>query len=103
MPSKRGLTRRTFFGSAASAAVGIAAADWSAAAARAIQAAQSSDPVLFSGPVRPFPLTRLRLLSGPLAQAQDLNARYLLSLPPERLLHTFRVNAGLPSSAEPMG
>jgi DUF1680 family protein len=29
--------------------------------------------------------------------------QYLRSLPPDRLLHTFRINAGIPSSAEPLG
>jgi hypothetical protein len=33
----------------------------------------------------------------------EANRRYLMSLPPDRLLHTFRLNAGLPSSAEPLG
>jgi len=31
------------------------------------------------------------------------NRRWLLSLPNDRLLHSFRVTAGLPSSAEPLG
>jgi DUF1680 family protein len=51
----------------------------------------------------PFPLTDVRLLDGPFKQAQRLDAEYLLSLEPDRLLHTFRVNAGLPSSAAPLG
>jgi DUF1680 family protein len=33
----------------------------------------------------------------------ELDRRYLLSLDPERLLHVFRLNAGLPSSAKPYG
>ncbi|MBZ5549928.1 MAG: glycoside hydrolase family 127 protein, partial [Acidobacteriia bacterium] len=32
-----------------------------------------------------------------------VNRRYLMGLDPDRLLHTFRLNAGLPSSAEPIG
>jgi DUF1680 family protein len=51
----------------------------------------------------PFPLGDVRLLDGPFKQAQRLDAEYLLSLEPDRLLHTFRVNAGLPSSAAPLG
>ena len=51
----------------------------------------------------PFPLADVRLLDGPFKQAQRLDAEYLLSLEPDRLLHTFRVNAGLPSSAAPLG
>ena len=54
-------------------------------------------------PVQAFDLRDVRLLDGPFKHAQDLDHAYLLSLDPERLLHTFRVNAGLPSSAEPLG
>src|SRR5262249_52312432 len=51
----------------------------------------------------PFPLTQVRLLDGPFRQAQRLDAEYLVSLEPDRLLHNFRVNAGLSSSAAPLG
>ena len=50
-----------------------------------------------------FELSEVRLLDGPFKSAQDLDATYLLSLDPERLLHNFRVNAGLPSTAKPLG
>ena len=52
---------------------------------------------------QPFPLTDVRLLDGPFKQAMELDGQYLLSLDPDRLLHTFRVNAGLPSSSKPLG
>jgi len=45
----------------------------------------------------------VRLGSGPFLAAADANRRYLKTLPPDRLLHTFRLTAGLPSSAEPLG
>ena len=51
----------------------------------------------------PFPLGQVRLLDGPFLDAANLNNDYLQSLPPERLVHTFRLTAGLPSSAEPLG
>ncbi len=51
----------------------------------------------------PFPLDQVRLLDGPFLQAATTNQQYLHSVPEERLLHTFRLNAGLPSSAEPLG
>lgn len=51
----------------------------------------------------PFPLTAVRLLDGPFKHAMELDRRYLLSLDPDRLLHNFRVQAGLPSSAKPLG
>ena len=44
-----------------------------------------------------FALRDVRLLDGPFKHAQELDAQYLLSLDPDRLLHTFRLNAGLPS------
>jgi len=53
--------------------------------------------------VRPFPMTQVRLGDGPCKQAQEADRQYLNSLPPDRLLHTFRLNAGLPSSAQPFG
>ncbi|GMV97869.1 MAG: glycosyl hydrolase [Phycisphaerae bacterium] len=50
-----------------------------------------------------FPLQDVRLLDGPFRRARDLDRQYLLSLDVDRLLHNFRVNAGLPSSAVPLG
>ena len=50
-----------------------------------------------------FPLTDVRLLDGPFKHAMELDRAYLLALDPDRLLHNFRVNAGLPSSAKPLG
>jgi uncharacterized protein len=50
-----------------------------------------------------FPLEEVRLLDGPFKHATELDEKYLLSLEADRLLHTFRVNAGLPSQAEPLG
>lgn len=51
----------------------------------------------------PFSLKQVRLLDGPFKHAQELNHKYLLELDADRLLHNFRVNAGLPSSAKPLG
>ncbi|HUM04397.1 MAG TPA: beta-L-arabinofuranosidase domain-containing protein [Terriglobales bacterium] len=53
--------------------------------------------------VWPFPSKQVTLGDGPLLQAREANRRFLISLPPDRLLHTFRINAGLNSSAEPLG
>ena len=59
----------------------------------------------YGGPekVVPFDLSQVRLLDGPFQQAQQRDLKYLLSLDPDRLLHNFRVTAGLPSSAKPLG
>jgi DUF1680 family protein len=51
----------------------------------------------------PFPLGDVRLLDGPFRDAMKRDADYLLSLDADRLLHNFRVTAGLPSSATPLG
>ena len=53
--------------------------------------------------VRPFPLQQVRLGEGPCKVAMEANRKFLHSLPPDRLLHTFRLNAGIPSSAQPLG
>ena len=50
-----------------------------------------------------FPLEQVRLLDGVFLDAARTNQKYLLSLPEDRLVHNFCVNAGLPSSAEPLG
>ena len=51
----------------------------------------------------PFALGDVRLLEGPYRDAMVRDQEYLLSLDQDRLLHTFRVTAGLPSSAAPLG
>lgn len=51
----------------------------------------------------PFALENVRLLEGPFLKAARTNTEYLNSLPEDRLVHNFRVNAGIPSSAEPLG
>jgi DUF1680 family protein len=52
---------------------------------------------------RPFPLRQVRLLSGSGYTLQDRNRAYLHSLDSDRLLHTFRLEAGLPSPARQLG
>jgi len=47
----------------------------------------------------PLPLTAVRLTGGPLKQAQEQNAAYLLSLDPDRMLAFYRVRAGLEPKA----
>src|SRR5438046_8750641 len=52
---------------------------------------------------RPLPLSAVRLLAGPLKHAQELDARYLLALEPDRMLADYRDRAGLQPKAEPCG
>lgn len=49
----------------------------------------------------PLPLNRVRLTGGPLKRAQELDARYLLELEPDRMLALLRESAGLPAKAAP--
>jgi len=51
----------------------------------------------------PFPMKQVRLGEGPCKVAMEADRQYLHSLPPDRLLHTFRINAGIASSAQPLG
>jgi DUF1680 family protein len=51
----------------------------------------------------PFSLKQVRLLAGPFKDAMDRDLKYLMSLDNDRMLHCFRVTAGLPSSAQPYG
>jgi len=53
--------------------------------------------------LQPFPLSAVRLLDSDFSAAQARNARYLLALDPDRLLHNFRVNAGLKPKAPVYG
>ena len=50
-----------------------------------------------------FDLQRVRLLDSPFREAQERDRKYLHELDADRLLHNFRVTAGLPSSVKPYG
>ena len=52
---------------------------------------------------RPFPLTQVRLRSGLLKEMQERDRMYLYMLPNDRLAHSFRLTAGKPSTALPLG
>ncbi len=52
---------------------------------------------------RPFELKQVRLRRGPFLDAAEVNRKYMASLEPDSLLHMFRITAGLPSTANPLG
>ena len=52
---------------------------------------------------RPLPLVAVRLTGGPLKQAQDLDAKYLLSLETDRLMAGYRLRVGLDAKARSYG
>jgi hypothetical protein len=56
-----------------------------------------------TGKLQPFPLAAVRLGPGVFKEQADINDRYLDSLAADRLMHSFRVTAGLSSSAAPYG
>jgi DUF1680 family protein len=58
---------------------------------------------LIAPKVEAFPMTEVRVGPGQFKEAQDANLAFLKRLDSDRLLHNFRVNAGLPSSAKPLG
>jgi len=80
---------------------------WLAFASTACQSKKAAGPDKIQPQVpiavRPFPLQNVRLLDGPFKQAMDRNTRYLHDLDSDRLLHNFRLTAGLQSSARPLG
>ncbi len=88
------LSRRRLLATAA----GAASLPWLLRAAVAAESAGAGRRI-----VEPFALDAVRLRGGAAAQAYEVNRRYLLGLDPERLLHMFRVTAGLSSAAAPLG
>ena len=58
-------------------------------------------PSYASARLTPFPLGSVRLAPGIFQEQAEINARYLDSLSVDRLLHSFRVTAGISSSATP--
>ncbi|HEY6943596.1 MAG TPA: beta-L-arabinofuranosidase domain-containing protein [Candidatus Acidoferrum sp.] len=53
--------------------------------------------------LKPFPLSQVRLRPGIFVDQLESNQSFIESLPNDRLLHTFRLTAGIPSTAEPLG
>ncbi|MCZ0991436.1 glycoside hydrolase family 127 protein [Streptomyces diastatochromogenes] len=53
--------------------------------------------------VRPFPPAAVSLLAGPFQENQSRNTAYLRFVDIDRLLHTFRLNVGLTTTAQPCG
>jgi len=98
-PMPQRIPRRTFLSmTALSAAAGTR---WSRAALAAFD--QREGDQVDRVRVRPFALSAVRLRAGPALEAIEVNRRYLMGLDTDRLLHMFRLTAGLPSNAQPLG
>ena len=102
------VTRREFICIATTAAgaalmpgVGAASPAQYAVPTAVAKSAQWSSREKMAWKVQPFPLSQVRLRKGPFLDAMEADRRYLHLLPSDRLLHTFRLNAGLASSAQP--
>ena len=50
----------------------------------------------------PFPLDAVTLTDSWVKKREDLNTAYLHSLDADRLVHNFKVNAGIPSNSKPL-
>ncbi len=96
-------SRRDFIALSASAAAALSLGIRGSASAEELAAERRGSA---AGPVaerviraRPVPLADVRVLGGPLKHAQDLDAAYLLSLDPDRMLAYYRIRAGLAPKA----
>jgi len=65
---------------------------------QALTANESEHP---ASRLEPFSLASVRLGPGIFREQEEINARYLESLAVDRLLHSFRITAGISSSATP--
>ncbi|GHJ40069.1 glycoside hydrolase family 127 protein [Streptomyces sp. TS71-3] len=107
--SRHSLGRRHFLAAAGGAAAVVAAGSTPALAAPpAADGGTAAAPAAGSSPraasaVRPFPLTAVSLLPGVFRDNQARNSAYLRFVDINRLLHTFRRNVGIVSSAQPCG
>ena len=92
-------------------AIAVAVSLTAAGAARAQDKAGLNDTTMAAATVKPvvpvkaypFALESVRLLDGPFRAAMERDRAYMMSLDGDRLLHMFRVTAGLPSKAEAYG
>jgi DUF1680 family protein len=95
------VSRRDFLGAASLAAIALGLpAREAQAAAEAWLRRTGAVPRLRA---RPFDLHDVRLRPGIQLTGLETNRRFMMGLEPDRLLHMFRVTAGLPSSAQPLG
>jgi DUF1680 family protein len=90
-------SRRDFLATVGSGAVTIACAS----PASAIASVPAPPSIAVPSPARltPFDMADVELGEGPFLHAQRMTEAYLLRLQPDRMLHNFRVNAGLAPKA----
>ncbi|MBU6298528.1 MAG: glycoside hydrolase family 127 protein [Alphaproteobacteria bacterium] len=99
------ISRRGFTLAAASAPIFMTGAQAAPAAApptRRPAATPDAVTAEMPGPVRAFALPQVTLNDGPFRDALRWDMAFMKRLSPDRLLHTFRLNADLPSNAQPL-
>lgn len=92
-------TRRDVLASAATAAIAAGTVTVGGMAAAAAPQPVRAAP----GTLQPFDIANVDLGESPFLHAQKMTEAYLLRLEPDRMLHNFRVNAGLPPRAPVYG
>ncbi len=104
-----GTSRRDFIQRSATAAAAVslgslarvAGAEEALAAGATAAGASKIDEKMVRA--RAVALAKVRVTGGPLKNAQDLTAKYLLALDPDRMMAFYRVRAGLAQKAQPYG
>ena len=97
----RDVNRREFLGAASLAALALGLPGRGVIADDTIRRGL---PISAPRPLaRPFELHDVRLRPGIQLTGLETNRRFMMGLEPDRLLHMFRVTAGIPSSAQPLG
>src|SRR6478609_7313776 len=76
--------------------LGLSSSSYGAPAEKTYPKLDPSQAILNAVPYRalPLPLSDVRLTGGPLKHAQELDAKYLLELEPDRMLFHLRERAG---------
>lgn len=101
-------SRRRFLQTSATAASALALTPLGVSAGADATVQQAANPGIRAFEekqllARRVPLSKVRVLGGPLKVAQDLTAAYLLSLDPDRMMAFYRTRAGLKPKAEGYG
>jgi DUF1680 family protein len=91
------VTRRRFMKTGAVAGLGLVGAQ------AFTHVLHADEPEMPAGELVPFSMHSVRLSPSLFRQQSDINASYLDSLKVDRLLHTFRLTAGISTSAVPYG
>jgi len=96
-----GHSRRDFLAGAGKSA--LIAGSCSVASPRALAATTQPPVAEATARLQPFDIADVELGEGPFLHAQRMTEAYLLQLEPDRMLHNFRVNAGLRPNAPVYG